>query len=91
MRLTAAQNSQIAAVYEQVAGDHTLPPQSRNRFANKAQWFRMLAQIAAAKEAAGARADKESRTNAQQERPVCVGFLAEVFSVRRGASPISNS
>ena len=80
MRLTAAQNSQIAAAYEQVAGDHTLP-----------QWFRMLAQIAAAKEAAGARNDKESRTNAQQERPVCVGFLAEVFSVRRGASPISNS
>ena len=49
MVLTAAQHSQIAAAYERTAGDETLPLQARSAFAKKASWFRMLAQIRAAK------------------------------------------
>jgi hypothetical protein len=49
MVLTAAQHSQIAAAYERAAGDETLPLQARSAFAKKASWFRMLAQIRAAK------------------------------------------
>jgi hypothetical protein len=49
---TAAQHSRIAAIYERAARDETLPPQARAAFANKGSWFRMLAQIEAAKAAA---------------------------------------
>ena len=49
--LTAPQYSQIAATYEHVAADWTLPPQPRAASAKKASWFRMRAQITAAKQA----------------------------------------
>src|SRR5262245_46727566 len=52
MVLTALQYSQIAATYEHAAADGILPPQSQAAFAKKASWFRMRAQIAAAKQAA---------------------------------------
>jgi hypothetical protein len=51
MVLTALDYSQIAATYEHAAADWTLPPQPRAAFAKKACWFRMRAQIAAAKQA----------------------------------------
>jgi hypothetical protein len=51
MVLTALQYSQVAATYEHAAADWTLPPQPRAAFANKATWFRMRAQIAAANQA----------------------------------------
>jgi hypothetical protein len=51
MVLTAPQHSQIAAAYERAAADETLPRQARSAFAKKASWFRMLAQIRAAKQA----------------------------------------
>ena len=92
MGLTSAQHSQIAAAYERAAEDETLPLEPRAGFATKARWFRMLAQIAAAKEAAGERADKGSCPKAQQERLLCVGFLVEALNRRRRVSPsISNS
>jgi len=93
MGLTSAQHSRIAAAYERAAEDETLPPQPRAAFAEKARWFRMLAQIGAAKEAAaGERADKGSCPNAQQEPLLCVGFLVEALHRRRRVSPsISNS
>jgi hypothetical protein len=47
---TAAQHVRIAAIYERAAGDKALPPQARAAFAKKASWFRMLAQIEAAKQ-----------------------------------------
>ena len=50
MDLTSAQHSQIAVAYERAAQDETLPPQPRAGLAKKARWFRMLAQIGAAKE-----------------------------------------
>ncbi len=49
--LTAPQYSQIAATYEHVAADWTLPPQARAAFAKKTSWFHMRAQITAAKQA----------------------------------------
>jgi hypothetical protein len=49
--LTALQYSQLAATYAHAAADRTLPPQPRAAFAKKADWFRMRAQIAAAKQA----------------------------------------
>jgi hypothetical protein len=51
MVLTAPQHSQVAAAYERAARDETLPLQARSAFARKASWFRMLAQISAAKQA----------------------------------------
>jgi hypothetical protein len=51
MVLTAPQYFQIAATYEHAAADWTLPPQPRAAFAQKASWFRMRAQITAAKQA----------------------------------------
>ena len=51
MVLTAPQYFQIAATYEHAAADWTLPPQPRAAFAKKADWFRMRAQITAAKQA----------------------------------------
>jgi hypothetical protein len=44
MALTAKQHSQLAAVYELAAADFLLPPQKRAEFAEKAEWFRTLAQ-----------------------------------------------
>jgi hypothetical protein len=51
MVLTALNYSQIAATYAYAAADWTLPLQPRAAFAKKASWFRMRAQIAAAKQA----------------------------------------
>jgi hypothetical protein len=51
MVLTAPQYAQIAATYEHAAADWTLPLQPRAAFAKKACWFRMRAQITAAKQA----------------------------------------
>jgi hypothetical protein len=50
MALTSAQYAQIAAAYERAAVDEGFPTQSRAAFVKKAGWFRMLAQIGAAKE-----------------------------------------
>ena len=50
MALTSAQYAQIAAAYERAAADEGFPTQSRAAFVKKAGWFRMLAQIGAAKE-----------------------------------------
>jgi hypothetical protein len=93
MRLTSAQHFQIAAAYERAAEDEKLPPQPRAGFAKKARWFRMLAQIAEAKEAAvGEPADKGSGPDAQHEPLLSVGFLFEALNRRRKVSPsISNS
>src|SRR4029453_4162248 len=51
MVLTALDYSHIAATYAYAASDWTLPPQPRAAFVKKAIWFRMRAQIAAAKQA----------------------------------------
>ena len=87
MSLTSAEHSRIAAAYERAAQDQTLPQQPREGFTKNAQWFRMLAQIAAAKEAAASeRADKGNRPNAKQEPALCVGFLVEALNRRSRAS-----
>jgi hypothetical protein len=82
MRLTSAQHSQIAAAYERAAADEKLPPQPRAGFAKKARWFRMLAEIAAAKEAAvGESSDR--CPDAHREPPLSVGFLVERLNTRK--------
>jgi hypothetical protein len=48
--LTTLDYSLVAATYAHAAADWTLPPQPRAAFAKKASWFRMRAQIAAAKQ-----------------------------------------
>jgi hypothetical protein len=47
MAFTPEQYLQIAASYEKAAADYTVPPQHRNAFARKAEWFRLLARVAA--------------------------------------------
>jgi hypothetical protein len=51
MALTAEQHSQIAGAYDKAAGDQMVPAPQRAAFARKAEWFRLLAHIAAKKEA----------------------------------------
>jgi len=52
-RLTAKQHWRVATVYETAAADYLgVPRQQRVAFARKAKWFRLLARIAAKKEAA---------------------------------------
>jgi hypothetical protein len=52
MSLTAAQHSQIATAYEKAAADEMVPPQQRAGFARKANYFRLLARLAAKQEEA---------------------------------------
>ena len=47
MAFTPEQYLQIAAAYEKAAADYMVPPQHRKAFAQKADWFRMLARIGA--------------------------------------------
>ena len=86
MALTATQYSRIAIAYERAAEDETLPPQTRAEFAEKAEWFRLLAQVGAAKEAALGTGTDKGR-NAKQEPLLCVGFLVEALNRRGRISP----
>jgi hypothetical protein len=54
MALTPEQHSQIAVTYESAANDESLPMQQRRAFAKKANWFRMVARVAAKKQEAEA-------------------------------------
>lgn len=47
MAFTPEQYLQIAAAYEKAAADYMVPPQHRKAFAQKADWFRMVARIGA--------------------------------------------
>jgi hypothetical protein len=77
MALTAEQHSQIATVYEKAATDRMVPPQQRAAFARKAEWFRMLARIAAKNEAA---ASKKERSH--EARPEAVRPLVEIVPMK---------
>ena len=77
MALTAEQHSQIATVYEKAAADRMVPPQQRTAFARKAEWFRMLARIAAKNEAA---ASKKERSH--EARPEAVRPLVEIVPMK---------
>jgi hypothetical protein len=68
--LTALDYSQIAATYAHAAADWTLPPQPRAAFAKKASWFRMRAQIAAAKQAMALPQNVFPLVEAQPYRPL---------------------
>ena len=52
MPLKAAQHSHIVAAYDKAAVDTSLPPHTRAAFARKADWFRLLARVAAKRERA---------------------------------------
>jgi hypothetical protein len=47
MAFTPEQYLQIAAAYEKAASDYMVPPQHRKAFAQKADWYRMVARIGA--------------------------------------------
>jgi hypothetical protein len=49
MALTPEQHAQIAVTYDTAANDERLPMQHRRAFAKKANWFRMVARVAAKK------------------------------------------
>ena len=59
MALTPEQHAQIAAVYDKCAADHMVPPPQRAAFARKAEWFRMLARLAAKQESSTTRPAKQ--------------------------------
>ena len=52
MALTPEQHAQIAVTYDGAASDESLPASVRQAFANKANWFRMVAKVAAKKQEA---------------------------------------
>ena len=54
MALTPEQHAQIAVTYDGAASDESLPASVRQAFANKANWFRMVAKVAAKKQEAEA-------------------------------------
>jgi hypothetical protein len=56
MALTAEQHAQLAAAYERAAADFLLPPEKRAEYAKKADWFRLLAGLAAKNEKRAPRA-----------------------------------
>jgi hypothetical protein len=60
MVLTPEQHSQIATAYEKAAADEMVPLQHREAFARKANWFRLLARVAAKKKAAASRGRLQS-------------------------------
>jgi hypothetical protein len=53
MALTAEQHSEIAASYANAAADLFVPLEQRAVFARKAEFFRLLAKLAAKKDASG--------------------------------------
>ena len=61
MALTPEQHSQIAVTYESGANDESLPMQQRRAFAKKANWFRMVARVAAKKQEAQAAASPSKK------------------------------
>jgi hypothetical protein len=86
MRLTSAHHSRIAAAYERAAADENLPSQLRAGFAEKARWFRMVAEIAAAKQAA---VGESTYPDGERGTLLSVGFLADLLN-RPGRTPSSD-
>jgi hypothetical protein len=72
-RIRADQRFQIAAAYENAAFDISLPAQTRAAFAKKADWFRLLAQVAEKREALTTSAAKQ---RALEPQPNPFGFIA---------------
>ncbi len=64
MSLKPEQHSQIAMTYEKAAADPMMPAPQKAAFARKAEWFRLLAQIGAKKEAK--KVSKEERSQPSQ-------------------------
>ena len=61
MSLKSEQHSQIATAYEKAAADPMMPAPQRTAFARKAEWFRLLAQIGARKEAKAVSKEERSQ------------------------------
>jgi hypothetical protein len=61
MSLKSEQHSQIATAYEKAAADPMMPAPQRKAFARKAEWFRLLAQIGARKEAKAVSKEERSQ------------------------------
>ena len=61
MSLKSEQHSQIATAYKKAAADPMMPAPQRKAFARKAEWFRLLAQIGARKEAKAVSKEERSQ------------------------------
>jgi hypothetical protein len=59
--LLIEQHSRIAAAYEKAASDYMVPPQHREAFARKADWFRMLARLGGKQKSVGTPLNKQSQ------------------------------
>ena len=62
MALPGERYSRIATVYDKAAADQMVPAPQRAAFVRKAEWFRMLAQIRAKKEAAASKKETPDET-----------------------------
>ena len=90
MVLTARDYSQIAATYAHAASDWSVPPQPRAAFAKKASWFRMRAQIAAAKQAMALPQNVFPLMETQPYRPLIGKPTPSPSPTRQGALNVLN-
>jgi hypothetical protein len=80
MSLKSEQHSQIATAYEKAAADPMMPAPQRTAFARKAEWFRLLAQIGARKEAKPVSKEEPLR----ETRPEGLRAFDEIVTKRAG-------
>jgi hypothetical protein len=85
MVLKAEQHSQIAAAYEKAAADKSLPGQTREAFARKADWFRLLARVGEKRERAALIASKAKRKAQEPTAQPVFGARSTETMEARGA------
>jgi hypothetical protein len=86
MALTAEQHAQLAAAYERAAADFLLPPEKRAEYAKKADWFRLLAGLAAKNEKRAPRALRCFTRAGKQGAPRLPGTAANRSDRLHGAT-----
>lgn len=69
MALTSEQHAEIAASYAEAATDLFISPKQREVFARKAEFFRLMAKLAAKKNAASQAAGSPEQETTSKESP----------------------
>jgi hypothetical protein len=88
MALTSEQHAEIAASYAEAATDLFISPKQREVFARKAEFFRLMAKLAAKKNAASPAGSPEHETTSKESPNTAVPKAIESFLKRNktGAS-----
>ena len=87
MALTSEQHAEIAASYAKAASDLFISPQQRDVFARKAEFFRLMAKLAAKKSASAQAADPPAPKQPPETIPL--PKAVEEFLERSGSTESS--